>query len=145
MFSQKNFQGICAIHKVSEATELLRYFFNLFQKREASGNPGISEATGCKKALDSLLILQKIPGRGPSCILLSGPFSKKKGKGKPPASTPCGWLWQQRFSLGYLERDGIVSSCLLLNEVQWSPFFVFNPQLRKPTYFSGSRGRRPSL
>lgn len=77
----KFFRILCAICKVSETTESWRYFFlTIFKKKktEASGNPEISEATGYKKALDSLLILRYSPGKGPSCLLLSGPFSTRK-------------------------------------------------------------------
>ena len=118
VFSQKLFRIFCAIYKFSETTESLRYFFNHFQKTEASGNPEISEATGCKKALDSLLILHYSAGKGPSCFLLSGPFSMRKWNSSPLHPHPgadCPHC--QRFFLTYLEHGGIILICPLLKKI----------------------------
>lgn len=119
VFSEKIFRIFYAICKVSETTELLRYFFNHFQKTEASGNPEISEATGCTKALDSLLILQYSPGKRPSCLLLSGSTFKRKSMLIPLDSNPVAKCPQcHRFLLAYLEHVDIISNCLLLKEDQ---------------------------
>lgn len=108
----------CAICKASETIESLRYFFNHFQKTEASGNPEISEATGCKKALDSLLILQYSPGKGPSWLLLSGPFSRRKRKSSPLCPHPVATCPQgQTCFLAYLEHGDIVSNCPLVKKI----------------------------
>lgn len=108
----------CAICKVSETTESLRYFFNHLQKTEASGNPEISEATGCRKALDSLLTLQYSPGKVPFCLLLSGPFLTRKRKSSPLRPHPVATCSQgQRCFLAYLEHGDIISNCPLLKKI----------------------------
>lgn len=118
MFSQKIFRIFCAICKVSETTESLRYFFkpfsknrSIWQSRNQWGNrmqESARQSTG-----PSLQCWQRI-------ILLFAQWTifNEKVKVKSPASTSWDWLsCVKRYFLIYLEHGGITFTFPLLKKI----------------------------
>lgn len=137
MFSQKFLGYFVPYVKVSETTESPKIIFKPFSKNQK--HLAIQKSVRQQDAkLDSILVLLYNAGRGPSCFLLSGPFSMRKWKSSPLHPHPGADCPQcQRHFLMYLERGGIIFTFPFWKN-QYFPIFVdLFPNFRKSRYRPG--------